>query len=786
MKHRLLIAFSLTVALAAFIGGCGPGKVSEDDIVASWGDTAMTVAQFKDFMIIRQSNEAAAKNVSYDTRLKIVEEYTLRDLKLLEGKRLGFDKRADIRKNYDDEVNRKAGEVLYNLKVRNRIITDDILKDFGEHSQYEIRARHILIKMDPQTRGRDTLEYWNRINEVYQKAKGGESFVRLVDQYSEDSSVDRSLHGDLGYFIWGKMVDAFQDAAWKLEPGEISPPVRTNYGYHIIQSLDKRSTGLEVNTSHILIQCDRRATAAETTLAYEHALQILKEAQKPGADFAALAHKYSEDKKTWNTGEVGWLPRGSMPAEYWEKAFTMKVGEVGSPVRSYKGYHIIKVHDRRDRPIPLNDPDYRNKLYSRLSRIYGDSISVVAKAYMDSVKRSFGMKYDDATARMLLVKLGDKNIPQDMNALSALTPEDRELYIVTDNLGGMKVQELVDSYGDHRVPLPYRNEMAFIQELVEPMIMQRYMAKVARDEGLESDPEVVEAALKSLNNAILPEVEREMVQNKATPTEEQIKMHYQKNLEKYGEQATATVSEIQVDDKKLAQDLLARINKGEDISTLAQRYTQRTVARSKGGRLGPFARDKYGAISEQAFKMEPGQLAGPLEEKGKYSIIKLLEKKPAAVKPLEEVRQKVESDLRYQMQEQLRHNWDEELKKAYHLTINEGVLKAVWPLAPQLTKDEEKARNKEEDARIERAKQRVKEDQIKVKLKPGSEQEFTTKEGKNIKVSIGEPQYRDQEGNPIDPSKSKIKLTPKGTIETKEGGKVQKPVIKLEPKKKGG
>jgi len=787
MKHWFHFSlYSLTVVAIALIAGCGPSKVSDDAVVASWGDTAMTVAQFKNFMIIRNSNEAAAKNASYDNRLNILQEYTLRDLKLLEGKRLGIDQRTDIRKAYDDEVARKSGEVLFNTKVRNRIINEAVLKDFWEHSRYEVRARHILIKVDPKLTGRDTLQYWNRIQEVYRKAKAGESFTKLVDQFSEDSSIDRSLHGDLGYFYWGKMVEEFEEAVWKLEPSEISPPVRTKYGYHIIQLLDKRSTGLEVNTSHILVRCDRRATAAETTLAYERAMQILKEAQKPGADFAALAFKYSEDKKTWNSGEVGWLPRGSMPNEYWEKAFTIKIGEIGGPVRSYKGYHIIKVNDRRDRPFDLSDNDYRAKLYSRISRIYGDSLSAASKAYMESVKRAFGLKYSEETARMLLTKLGDKNIPQNMSPFSALTPEDREQLVLTDNIGGMKVQELVDAFGDHREPLAYRNELAFIQELAEPIVMQRYMAKIAREEGLDKDPEVVEEATKALNNSILPEVEREMIQNKAMPTDDQIKDYYQKHTDKYGDKATATVYEIQVDDKQLAQDLLGRINKGEDISTLAQRYTQRSSSRGKGGRLGPFARDKYGALSEQAFKMEPGQLAGPIGYQDKFSIIKLIEKKPASVKTLEEVRTQVESDLRYQVQEELNKSWDAELRKAYKLKINESVLKAVWPQVPQLSKDEEKARNKLEDERADRAKQREKENQIKVKLKPGSEQEYTTKEGKNIKVKIGEPQYLDKDGKPVDASKSKIKLTPKGTIETKEGGKIQKPVIKLEPKKKGG
>ncbi len=788
---RLLI-YGGTVIAAAVVVGCATRQVSDDDIVATWDDTAMTVDQFKRKMYVRYSNESNAMKKEYQNRIDIAEEYIIRDCKLKEGHRLGFDQREDIRKGYDDAVERTATELLYNAKVRDSFITEDMLREFWEHYQDEIRCRHILIKMEPEVTGRDTLSYWKRVDEVYQMARSGERFERLVDRYSEDDTIDRRYHGDLGFFKWGKMVDEFQEAAWKLKPGEISPPVRSRYGYHIIQVVERRPLGFQVHTSHIMVKISSRADPAETTMAWDRAMEILEEAKKPGADFAQLARRYSEDRKTWINGEVGWIPRGSMPSDYWDKAFTMEIGQIDGPVRTYKGYHIIKLNNNRVQTQSLDDPDMRSRAFAAISRVYSDTLNTLAEAYLEAAKAEFQSEYDQQVVKLLLRKLGDKSVPSNMNRFSALTPEEREMLVVKDNLGGLKIQDLVDMHGDHRFPPNYRDDVEFIEELVEPLIIPRYLAEIARREGYLDHPEAIAAGVKSLDNMMLPEVEREMIYNKATPTEEDIKRYYDQNIEKYTEAATATVWEIMVDDQQLAEDLMSRVEKGEDISRLARRYTMRTKTKRKGGKLGPFSRDKYGAVSRKAFELEPDGIAGPINVGETYSIIKLIEKTPEKVKTIDEARRNIEGDVRFQRQKELKAAWEAELRRAYNITVNESLLKRIWPAIkplPEAMVAERKIWEKEREELAEKAKRKAVEDQIKLKIKPGSEQEFTTKDGKQVKVKIGEPRYVDKDGKEVDPSESKIRITPGGELKVKETpgdkGDKDKPVIRLKPKKNG-
>ncbi|MGM9987556.1 MAG: peptidylprolyl isomerase [Bacillaceae bacterium] len=103
-------------------------------------------------------------------------------------------------------------------------VTDKEMKEYYDNLKPELRASHILVE-DEKT-----------AKEVEEKLKKGEKFEDLAKEYSTDSTKDKG--GDLGYFTSGTMVEEFEDAAYKLKKGEVSAPVKTQYGYHIIKVTD--------------------------------------------------------------------------------------------------------------------------------------------------------------------------------------------------------------------------------------------------------------------------------------------------------------------------------------------------------------------------------------------------------------------------------------------------------------------------------------------------------------------------------------------------------------------
>ncbi len=90
----------------------------------------------------------------------------------------------------------------------------------------QIRASHILVKTE------------NDAKVILQRLHKGESFAKLAMEFSTDSSKRRG--GDLGYFGRGRMVRAFENAAFSLEKGQVSQPVKTEFGWHLIKVTDKK------------------------------------------------------------------------------------------------------------------------------------------------------------------------------------------------------------------------------------------------------------------------------------------------------------------------------------------------------------------------------------------------------------------------------------------------------------------------------------------------------------------------------------------------------------------
>lgn len=129
----------------------------------------------------------------------------------------------------------------------------------GEASQ--VRARHILVTVDPEATEAERDSVRRGVQQLRTRiVEGGEDFASLAQTYSEDPG-SAPQGGDLGFFGRGQMVDAFTDAAFSLEPGQVSEPVETRFGYHLIRVEERRTPTLDEFRQRLQQQ---RVTAAES------------------------------------------------------------------------------------------------------------------------------------------------------------------------------------------------------------------------------------------------------------------------------------------------------------------------------------------------------------------------------------------------------------------------------------------------------------------------------------------------------------------------------------------
>ncbi|MEE8417608.1 MAG: peptidylprolyl isomerase [candidate division Zixibacteria bacterium] len=263
-----------------------------------------------------------------------------------------------LRDQYRDEV---KNQILKDMLIQKRLagvrVSSGEVKRFYDDNKASlpekpagVRLSHILLDAQPGQATRDSLLQY--VGLILQKVNDGEDFGLLAKTYSDDPS--GSEGGDLGWFSRGEMVPEFEDAAFGLQPGQISDVVESPFGFHIIKGTGRK--GDRVRASHILI----RVAPSEADLAGKLLLaDSLSQLIIDGADFAELAKTYSDDENSRDSGgEIGWYAANDLLPEFVDALTDLELGQVSKPTVSEFGYHLIKLEEKRpSSPIDL-DEDY--------------------------------------------------------------------------------------------------------------------------------------------------------------------------------------------------------------------------------------------------------------------------------------------------------------------------------------------------------------------------------------------------------------------------------------------
>ncbi len=185
-----------------------------------------------------------------------------------------------------------------------------------------------------------------RTEEIRRRIAEGEDFGEMARRYSEDLN-SATNGGDLGFFARGTFMAEFEEAAFALETGEISPPVRTDVGLHIIKLEERKEDQIRVR--HILVQIPK--TDEDDHRALE-TISILRQRILDGDEsFSEAATKYSEDLASASEGgRIGEFMRNQLLPQYQAALDTISVNEMTEPIRVVDqdniSYHIMMLNDR--------------------------------------------------------------------------------------------------------------------------------------------------------------------------------------------------------------------------------------------------------------------------------------------------------------------------------------------------------------------------------------------------------------------------------------------------------
>lgn len=215
-----LLVFSLVMLLAA---GCGK---SGNRTIATVGDYEITTEEFDEYFN-RLPMTYATSQEEFNKRREILDSMIVTRLLIQGAYELNIDKVDELARAVAANKNKFLMATLYQTHIASKSEpTEAEIRDYYNHLENRIRASHILV------------ENLDTAQALFQRIKNGENFDQLAFDYSIDPEAKRNK-GDLGYLLWGALVDEFQDAAFSMEPGEVSPPIKSQFGYHIIKLVEK-------------------------------------------------------------------------------------------------------------------------------------------------------------------------------------------------------------------------------------------------------------------------------------------------------------------------------------------------------------------------------------------------------------------------------------------------------------------------------------------------------------------------------------------------------------------
>ena len=235
--------------------------------------------------------------------------------------------------------------------LRNKEFDENMLTEAYDRMKQDIKASHILISVDENATVQQEKIAYDKVFAIRSSILDNTiSFAAAAKKNSDDKSA-LTNNGNLGYFTAFMMVYDFESAAYGTDVGEISMPVRTKYGYHIIKVTEKREASGEVKVAHIMFKSGKGSNDKKLNEAKDN-IDKIAELLKNGEDFSDVAERFSEDRSTAVKGGV--LPVfgvGKMVQEFESVAFGLKeIGGISNPFRTEYGWHIITLLERKEFP----------------------------------------------------------------------------------------------------------------------------------------------------------------------------------------------------------------------------------------------------------------------------------------------------------------------------------------------------------------------------------------------------------------------------------------------------
>ena len=366
---------------------------AQDEVLMTINGEPITKSEFE-YIYNKNNSDNAIDKKTLD---EYVELFVNFKLKVAEAKAQGLDTTKTFKRELNGYRKQLAKPYLTDAELE-----DALFREAYSHFSEDCEVSHILIK----TEGDDTLTSYNKALEVIARLNAGEDFGKVADETSADQSVARN-HGYLGWFTALQLVWPFEKAMYDLPLNQISTPIKSDYGYHVIKVHNRRPAWGQVNARHIMKVCSESMTPDMQNKKYQEMVEIKKRLDA-GEDFATLAKEVSDDKASAQKGgDLGWFGIGRMVREFEVATYALNAGETSEIIKTRFGYHIINLKEKRGvEPFEKKKADIQRMMQY-------DSRSTAAKtSFINKLKKEYNFQINNnevIKAKVLAVQYADND-----------------------------------------------------------------------------------------------------------------------------------------------------------------------------------------------------------------------------------------------------------------------------------------------------------------------------------------------------------------------------------------
>ena len=678
---------------------------SNDPIVMKIGGKPITKSEFEAMYHKNNGKAVDKKNIE-----EYVPMYALYKMKVYEAEANGL----DTLPSFINEFNTYKKQ-LSTPYLSDKNTSEKILQEAYDRLKTEVKAAHIMVRCKEDDLPKDTLESWTRIHLIrnallgklptakeiaeydkllrhstyiqsdfrkkdsaiykaklnsvknlpqYIKEAGNDKFLDIAPKTSDDPSVIDNK-GMLNYFSAFDMVYPFETAAYNTNVGEISPIVRTKYGYHIVKVYDKRPSRGEIQVAHLMLKFPKDAKPEDKNQIHTKIQEISNKIKKGELSFEDAVRQYSEDEQSKMRG--GMLPpfkSGKYPESFENAAFALqKDGDISEPIETPYGWHIIKrIGIRLLPPFEVAKNEIKQKVQKDERGMAGQK-ALIAKI-KEECKCTENLKNRD----QILKYLDSTYLKAEWNASKVKPIENLELLKLCNKTYTIKdFAKYLESQMITRSP----TELKGLMENMYAKWKDKVIIDFEEERLPQKYPEYKQLLNEYRDGILIFDITDKNVWGKAVKDTAGLRAFYEKNKDKYYWKERADITIYKCANEKIAKELRKLLSKNKSLKEITEIINKKSQLNLSVQNTTVFKGENEYVDKYWKKTIIPEDIKNTKENK--IEIIEINKIIPASPKTLLEAKGQVTADY----QNYLEKEWIDYLKKKYPLEIYQEVLKSI-------------------------------------------------------------------------------------------------------------